>query len=439
MKKLFIILLAITLLPVATAHADVIRYEFDRIIVTFSLEYYVSVEESEKSGWIADVVGDSDSLHILFTQAELYNQDSANPNGVYIIRIKGKYGERTFLCNGWSITENQTVKAQLWSGITLDGLDVVKDYSEPLEVAYVEFIFSPEKAVSGIRTSFFAEDNYQNRVETGYFDGIFAQIGNDKFTDISNINYSGDFSGYLVKTWDIDWAAISEAPIEEQPVDSEEPLVDIDKEIIPEDRDDISDRLKELKLFIGTTTGYQLDSPLTRAQAATILVRLLGEEASVLQEDYPDNPFSDVPDSHWAKNHILYCFENGITNGTSATTFEPERTISSEEFLALVLRLMGYESEPSTSLADSVNTTLLGSGYASRLEASEEFVRGDVVDIMNKALKAPLNTAQPILLAEELIEKEVFTRKQAIEVQLLPAPEEDVLEQINFFASGKLS
>jgi len=37
------------------------------------------------------------------------------------------------------------------------------------------------------------------------------------------------------------------------------------------------------------------------------------------------------------------------------------------------------------------------------------------------------------------MEKEVFTREQAVEARLLPDSEEDVLEQINYAASSKLS
>jgi len=233
---------------------------------------------------------------------------------------------------------------------------------------------------------------------------------------------------------------ISNAPTQEFPAENNEPSVDNEKEISPSDRIKTADKLKELTLFMGTNTGYALDKTLTRAQAATILVRLLGEESSVLQTDYANNPFADVPDNHWAKNYILYCYENGITKGTSATTYSPERAISSKEFLTLVMRLMGYESEPVSSLDDCVKATLFGSDYATRLRASDTFFRGDVVDIMDKSLITPINTdSEPVLLVEELVEKEVFTREQAIEAQLLPNPEEDILKQINGIAGNKLS
>ena len=438
MKRLFAFLLVVSLLTVTVVRAEDIRYEFDRIIVIFSFEYSISVNENEKSGWIKEIAGDSDSLHIMFTQAELYNHEREYPTGVDIIRIKGKNGERTFLGNGGSVTDAPTVRIQLWSGITMDGLDVVKDYSAPLEAAHLEFYFSSDRVVSGVGTSFFIEDIDPDNVDEGRAKGQFAPIGDTKYTNFDGVNYTGDLTGFLVNSWDINWDAISELPDEETPVDGEEAPADVDEESIADVRNDTADMLKELNLFYGTTTGYQLDAPLTRAQAATILVRLLGDEAIVSQEVYPNNPFSDLPDNHWAKNNILYCYENGITKGTGTATFEPERTIPFEEFLALVLRLMGYESEPGTSLSDSVNNTLFGSDYAKRLESSNEFIRGNVVDIIDKALITPLNTDEPVLLAEELVEKEVFTREQAVEARLLPDSHDDVLEQINIVASSKL-
>jgi hypothetical protein len=86
-----------------------------------------------------------------------------------------------------------------------------------------------------------------------------------------------------------------------------------------------------------------------------------------------------------------------------------------------------------------VKATLFGSAYADRLRGSENFIRGDVVDIMDKALKTPLNSdSEPVLMVEELTERDVFTREQAIQAKLMPNPERDVLEQVSYFANNKL-
>lgn len=49
--------------------------------------------------------------------------------------------------------------------------------------------------------------------------------------------------------------------------------------------DNCADRLSDLGLFQGTGDGYELDRAPTRAEAATMLVRLLGAEAEAQELD----------------------------------------------------------------------------------------------------------------------------------------------------------
>ena len=56
-----------------------------------------------------------------------------------------------------------------------------------------------------------------------------------------------------------------------------------------------------------------------RAQVVTFLWNAEGAPAPTLQE----NPFRDVPAGSWYAAPVLWAFENGITAGTSATTFNP--------------------------------------------------------------------------------------------------------------------
>ena len=152
----------------------------------------------------------------------------------------------------------------------MDGTDVVKDYSKPLEIAYLEFFFSSGRIVSSVQTSFFAEGINQNWDENSRFNGIYDQIGNAKTTDFKDVNYTGDLSKFL-KGWGTTRRAATETTVEEFPADSGKQFVTGENEAVPGNRNDVADRLKELNLFFGTAAGYQLDNPLTRAQAATII------------------------------------------------------------------------------------------------------------------------------------------------------------------------
>ncbi|MBR5152980.1 MAG: S-layer homology domain-containing protein [Clostridia bacterium] len=53
--------------------------------------------------------------------------------------------------------------------------------------------------------------------------------------------------------------------------------------------------------------------------------------------------FTDLMSNHWAAESILWLKENGIVNGTETGAFEPERTVTREEFIKMVILAMGFE------------------------------------------------------------------------------------------------
>ena len=106
--------------------------------------------------------------------------------------------------------------------------------------------------------------------------------------------------------------------------------------------------LNRLGLFEGTGVNedgsprFALDKAPTRNEAITMLVRLLGKESEALNGDW-ETPFTDMTD--WAKPYIGYAYANKLTDGTSATTFSGEKTISATQYLTFVLRALGYSSD----------------------------------------------------------------------------------------------
>lgn len=145
-------------------------------------------------------------------------------------------------------------------------------------------------------------------------------------------------------------------------------------------------------LFQGVSTDsrgfpdFALEEKPTRAQGVTMLVRLLGKESAALNGSWT-TPFNDVPG--WAKPYVGYAYENGLTNGVSATEFSPAAPIRATEYLTLVLRSMGYVSgedfdwDRAWVLSNKLEIT--GGEYKS-LDAP--FDRGDVAWISLRALDA---------------------------------------------------
>ena len=88
-----------------------------------------------------------------------------------------------------------------------------------------------------------------------------------------------------------------------------------------------ADVLKDLGLFQGSEAGYDLDRAPDRAEAATMMVRLLGKEAEA-KTYYEANadkfPFTDLDNGYeWAKPYVAWLYDQGLTSGATATTFEP--------------------------------------------------------------------------------------------------------------------
>lgn len=55
------------------------------------------------------------------------------------------------------------------------------------------------------------------------------------------------------------------------------------------------------------------------------------------------NPFTDVKETDWFYSAVGFCAEKGITNGTSATTFSPNATLTRGQFITMLLKAYGIE------------------------------------------------------------------------------------------------
>ena len=106
--------------------------------------------------------------------------------------------------------------------------------------------------------------------------------------------------------------------------------------------------LYELGLFKGTgtntdgTQNFELDRSLTRSEAITLIVRLLGKESEAMNS-VQEMPFHDV--AEWAIPYVSYAYNHGLTSGTSSSTFDGNATVTFSQYLTFVLRVLGYSSE----------------------------------------------------------------------------------------------
>lgn len=104
-----------------------------------------------------------------------------------------------------------------------------------------------------------------------------------------------------------------------------------------------AEALHEMGLFQGTDAGYDLDRAPTRAEAAVMLTRMLGQEAAALsayEAGEISHPFTDT--ESWMDAYIAYLYENGYTTGSTATTFNPNDICSDQMYVTFLLRSLGY-------------------------------------------------------------------------------------------------
>ena len=84
-------------------------------------------------------------------------------------------------------------------------------------------------------------------------------------------------------------------------------------------------------------THFSPNAGCTRAQVATFLWRAAGEPAPTNEE----TPFTDVAPGQYYTTAVAWAVEQGITKGTSDTTFTPNRTCSRAEIVTFLWRANG--------------------------------------------------------------------------------------------------
>ena len=84
-----------------------------------------------------------------------------------------------------------------------------------------------------------------------------------------------------------------------------------------------------------TATTFSPNAPCTRGQAVTFLCRAVGTEGT------GDTGFADVGANSFCAGSVKWAVENGVTKGTTATTFSPNETCTRGQIVTFLYRAMG--------------------------------------------------------------------------------------------------
>lgn len=102
------------------------------------------------------------------------------------------------------------------------------------------------------------------------------------------------------------------------------------------------------RLMSGTSTGvFSPDNAMTRAMLVTVLWRAEGQPTASSAAS-----FTDAASDSWYSSAVAWAVENGIVNGTSDTTFSPDKSVTRQEIAAILQRYAKYKGADITQTAD---------------------------------------------------------------------------------------
>ncbi len=142
-----------------------------------------------------------------------------------------------------------------------------------------------------------------------------------------------------------------------------------------------AESLQQQGLLQGNENGLDLLKPLTRAEAVTLLIRVMGLEEQTA--NYTVSQFADIESDNWASPYAALAKEEGITNGISDTEFAPDDPVTADQFATFALRAAG---ESNFDYTQGIQI-LIARGIITEEESEtmDLFTRGDMAKIIYEA------------------------------------------------------
>ena len=146
--------------------------------------------------------------------------------------------------------------------------------------------------------------------------------------------------------------------------------------------------------MVGDDKGmFRPNDSITRAEVAQMFYRLLRDRNVAITKT-----FGDVKENAWYATAVGVLASSGIINGTSETTFEPERAITRAEFTAICTRFakassgsVSFTDVPETHWAYSSISTAVSYGWilgdgTGKFNPDAKITRTEAAAIVNRVL-----------------------------------------------------
>lgn len=163
-----------------------------------------------------------------------------------------------------------------------------------------------------------------------------------------------------------------------------------------------AEALREMNLFLGTDKGFELERPMTRAEAAVMLVRFFGAEEKALAGSYK-HPFTDVPE--WADKYVGWLYVSGLTNGVAPTLYGSQQPVTAWQYATFITRALQDD--------EAIPSGLIKEDEISAIDTNKKFIRADAAIMSVRALGCQYTKNENYRpLADVCIERELFTAEE---------------------------
>ena len=151
--------------------------------------------------------------------------------------------------------------------------------------------------------------------------------------------------------------------------------------------------LEKYEIIKGDPDGnMRLDDNLTRAEAVTLLTRLYGFNPET-SDAAPANNFPDM-ENHWACNAAMIAKGLRIVDKVDGEAFNPDENIPAEEFIKMVICLLGYqevaEQHGGSPHGYLIKASQLGVTKGVSISTGRFVTRKDAVQMLSNSLDIPL-------------------------------------------------
>ncbi len=139
---------------------------------------------------------------------------------------------------------------------------------------------------------------------------------------------------------------------------------------------------------------FEPNGSVTRAMLVTILYRQAGSPSV----EGKTNPFIDVKPNKYYTNAVIWAFQNGIVNGTTPTTFEPEEPVTREQIATILYRQAGSPAVTETDLSHFLDASDVSSYAANavRWAVSEGVIKGSKIGTVADVYAAVIDELSPV-------------------------------------------